>query len=85
MGKRMLEAISATIIIGLAFGAGAAELTVAEKLEDIMNSKEQIRRSIEARGISIPSNTPLSQYSAKIDQIACDAGGFAATMCATLG
>jgi len=33
-----------------------------------MNSKEQIRQAIESLGVSVPSNTPLSQYPAKIRQ-----------------
>ena len=65
----MLKAIFATIIIGIASGAGAVQLTIAEKLEDIMNSKESIRQAIEAHGVQVPSDTPLSQYSAKIGQI----------------
>jgi len=59
----------------MASGAGAAELTIAEKLQDIMNSKEQIRQAIESQGVSVPSNTPLSQYASKIGSITCDAGG----------
>jgi len=64
----MLKTIFAIIIIGITSNAGAAQLTIAEKLEDIMNSKEQIRRAIEERGVSVPSNTPLSQYASKIRQ-----------------
>ena len=82
----MLKAIFATIIIGIASGAGAVQLTIAEKLEDIMNSKESIRQAIEAHGVQVPSDTPLSQYSAKIGLITSDAGVFSgATWCATLG
>jgi len=33
-----------------------------------MASKEQIRQAIESKGILVPSNTPLSQYAAKIRQ-----------------
>jgi len=67
----MPKTIFAIIAIGLASPAGAAQLTVAEKLSDIMNSKEQIRQAIESRGVSVPSNTPLSQYAAKIGRISC--------------
>jgi len=42
-----------------------------------MASKEQIRQAIETKGILVPTNTPLSQYGAKIGQIsACHATGF---------
>jgi len=85
-GKRMFKAIFAITIIGIASGAGAAQLTIAEKLEDIMNSKEAIRQAIEAQGVEVPSNTPLSQYSNKIGQITCDADGFfIGVACSTLG
>jgi len=81
----MLETIFAIIAIGLASPAGAAQLTIAEKLADIVNSKELIRQAIESQGVEVPSDTPLSQYGIKIGQITRDAGGFAATMCASLG
>jgi len=76
-GKRMLKTIFAIMAVGFASNAGAAQLTIAEKLADIMASKEQIRQAIETKGVSVPSNTPLSQYGAKIGQIsACHATGF---------
>jgi len=81
----MLKAIFATIIIGIASNAGAAQLTITEKLADIVNSKETIRQAIESQGVEVGSGVPLSQYSNKISQITCDIGGFVGTMCSTLG
>jgi len=80
-----LGALFSIIIISIASGAGAAGLTIAEKLEDIINSKEQIRQAIETQGVEVGSGVPLSQYGAKIGEITCDVGGFANTICATLG
>ena len=67
--QKALLVILSCPAIGFTPIAGAAELTIAEKLSDIMDSKEQIRQAIESYGVSIPSNTPLSQYSVKIGLI----------------
>jgi len=71
----MLKTIFAITIIGMASNADAAQLTIAEKLEDIRVSKEQIRQAIESQGVEVPVNVPLSQYEARIRQIAA-IGGF---------
>jgi len=65
----MPKTIFAVIAIGIALNATAAQLTIAEKLSDIMNSKEQIRQAIESQGVQMPTTVPLSQYSSKIGQI----------------
>jgi len=66
----MLKTIFAITIIGIASSAGAVQLTIAEKLEDIRVSKELIRQAIESQGVQVSSSVPLSQYGAKIRQIA---------------
>ena len=42
-----------------------------------MQSKEQIRQAIERKKVSVPTNTPLKDYPAKIDGIYPDALFFA--------
>jgi len=69
MLDRYRKAIQGIIAVGIALNADAAPMTIAEKLSDIMASKEQIRQAIELQGVAVPANTPLSQYSAKIRQI----------------
>jgi len=66
----MLRVIFAMVAVGLVLPAGAVQLTIAEKLEDIRNSKELIRQAIESQGVQVSSSVPLSQYGAKIRQIA---------------
>jgi hypothetical protein len=48
------------------YTANATELTIAEKLQDLLKTKEDIRQAIIAKGAEVPDNTPFSQYVAKI-------------------
>jgi len=66
---QILGITSACLATGMTSANAAAPLSIAEKLSDIMNSKEQIRQAIESHGVQVPVNTPLSQYSYKISQI----------------
>jgi len=58
------------LVIGMPLANAAASMSIAEKLSDIMNSKEQIRQAIESQGVQVQADIPLSQYGAKIRQIA---------------
>ncbi len=43
--------------------------TTAQRLNSVKTSKEDIRQAIANKGITIPSTTPLSEYSDKINEI----------------
>ena len=51
--------------------------TLMDKLNATNASKEQIRQAIERKKVSVPTNTPLKDYPAKIDGIYPDALFFA--------
>jgi hypothetical protein len=48
------------------YSANAANITIAEKLRDLLNTKEAIRQAIVAKGADLPKTAPFSQYAAKI-------------------
>ena len=47
--------------------------TLMDKLNATNATKEQIRQAIERKKVSVPTNTPLKDYPAKIDAIYPDA------------
>lgn len=51
--------------------------TLMDKLNATNASKEKIRQAIERKKVSVPTNTPLKDYPAKIDGIYPDALFFA--------
>ena len=49
--------------------------TTADKLNAVLASKNSIKNAIVAKGVSVPDNTPLSQYASKINSITTGSGG----------
>jgi len=67
--RKIILATIACLTIGVPLANAAAQLSIAEKLSDILNSKEQVRQAIESHGVQVPTDTPLSQYPVKIRKI----------------
>lgn len=50
-------------------------MSIANEIQRLQKAKEDIRNSIEAKGVSVPSDTSMSDYSTYIDNIPHEGGG----------
>jgi alkaline phosphatase len=62
---------AAAILIALlfVFSARAAEMSIEDQLQDILDSKEMIRQSINSKGVTVSKSIPFSQYASRIGGI----------------
>lgn len=50
------------------------EVTIADRLNYLIETKRLIREAIIARGVEVPENTPFREYANKISQISSITG-----------
>jgi hypothetical protein len=77
--RRIFSCFSAFLLLFSLMPSYAPAFTIAEKLQDLLETKKAIRQAIIDKGINVPSDTPFSQYSAKIAAVGsnwtCPDGG----------
>ncbi|MCL2339234.1 MAG: alkaline phosphatase [Proteobacteria bacterium] len=73
--RRIIPKLFLILVAAIAIVFDARAGTIAQQIASIANSKEAIRAAIASKNVDIPASTPLSQYAAKISQIATSGTG----------